>query len=126
VLISSRRVVSFGMIGLANTIAYAAISIALVLCGMNALLASLFAYALCALWSYWANARFTFESRAPHAVAAPRFLGMTIVSGSIATVILFMIRKLGFPVEMSLVLTSVALPMANYAAAEFFVFRSQA
>lgn len=124
--VSLRRVVSFGMIGVANTIAYAAISIAFVRGGMNALVASLIAYALCALWSYWTNARFTFESRAPHAVAAPRFLGMTIVSSSIATVILFMIRKLGFPVEMSLVLTSLALPIANYAAAELFVFRSHA
>lgn len=124
--VSSRRVVYFGMIGLANTIAYVVISIAFVRCGMNAFVASLFAYALCALWSYWMNASFTFEARAPHAVAAPRFLGITVVSSSIATVILFMTQKLGFPVEISLVLTSLALPIANYVAAEFFVFRSHA
>lgn len=125
-LVSSRRVVYFGIIGLANTIAYVVISMAFVRCGMNALVASLFAYALCALWSYWMNARFTFEARAPHGVAAPRFLGISIVSSSIATVILFMARKLGFPVEMSLILTSLAVPIANYVAAEFFVFRSHA
>lgn len=125
-LVSSRRVVYFGMIGLANTIAYIAISIVFVRCGMNALVASLFAYALCALWSYWMNASFTFDARAPHGVAAPRFLGITIVCSSIATVILFMTRKLGFPVEMSLVLTSLALAIANYVAVEFFVFRSHA
>ncbi|MEJ0052957.1 MAG: GtrA family protein [Methylovirgula sp.] len=117
---------SFGMIGLINTIAYAAISIAFVHCGINAIVASLFAYLLCALWSYWTNARFTFESRAPHAVAAPRFLGMTILSGGIATTILFVLHKIGVSIEMALVLTSVSVPMANYAAAEFFVFRSPA
>jgi putative flippase GtrA len=126
VSISLRRAVSFGMIGLVNTIAYAAISIAFVRCGVNALLASFLAYALCALWSYWTNARFTFESRAPHAAAAPRFLGVTIVSSSIATAILFTLHKIGFPIEISLMLTSVAVPMANYAAAEFFIFRSPA
>jgi putative flippase GtrA len=126
VLISPRRVMSFGMIGLVNTIAYAVFSIAFVRCGINALVASLFAYALCALWSYWTNARFTFESRAPHAAAAPRFLIMTIVSGSVATAILFTLNKIGVSVEMALVLTSMAVPMANYLAAEFFVFRSPA
>lgn len=93
---------------------------------MNTLLASLFAYALCALFSYWANARFTFESRAPHEIAAPRFIGTTVVSSVMATTILLMIRRLGAPIEMSLILTGMALPMANYVAAEFFVFRSRA
>ena len=66
------------------------------------------------------------SSRAPHAAAAPRFLIMTIVSGSVATAILFTLNKIGVSVEMALVLTSMAVPMANYLAAEFFVFRSPA
>ncbi len=85
------RILSFGIIGVTNTVAYAAICMALIRCGLSSVSASLLAFAVCCPWSYWANARFTFRSRAAHATAVPRFLGMTTASAFVAAAIPFIV-----------------------------------
>jgi putative flippase GtrA len=117
------RILSFGIIGATNTVAYAAICAVLLRCGVPAVAASLLAYTVCCPWSYWANARFTFGSRAAHAVAAPRFLATTMVSACIAVAIPFiMTDRLGFSAVVSVALTCAAVPLVSYAVAELYVF----
>lgn len=83
--VRSRRLVRFGMVGLANTLLDAGVFGLLVQVGAGLIAANLTGWAVGACLSFWANGRWTFRASAtPPLLRFARF----IVTGAVASLIL--------------------------------------
>jgi putative flippase GtrA len=119
-----QRIARFTVVGLAAMAAYAVVATALGFAGLRpAWLASGFAYAIAAIWSYVGHRRFSFRSDAPHAVAGPRFVVATLTGQGLAVLLPALITDLGGrPVLWSTVAVCLVCPAVSFALNNWFVF----
>jgi putative flippase GtrA len=118
------RILRFTAVGLAAMAAYAAIVTTLAALGLRPQwLASGCAYALAAIWSYVGHRRFSFRSDAPHAVAAPRFVIVTLTGQALAIAIPAVVTDLaGHPGHVATVLVCLICPAVSFLLNSSFVF----
>lgn len=118
------RLVRFGLIGAATTLLYAGLAW-LFGRGLHwpAALASAAAYGACATLSYWGHRKLTFRSREPHRVALPRFAATTAGGYAAALAVPVVLGAFGFGFELAILLTCLAIPLANFVVLDRLVFR---
>ncbi len=121
------RLVRFGLVGGVSTVIYAAFAwIFTVSLGMPAVLGSILAYCLAAVFSYNAHRRVTFRSDRPVAEEAPRFAGISLAGWIVAIISpLILTNGWGLPPVVAIVFASVAVPIMSFVGLERFVFRSR-
>jgi putative flippase GtrA len=118
------RLLRFTAVGLTAMAAYAVIVTALAAFGVGPQwLASGCAYAIAAVWSYAGHRRFSFRSDAPHAVAGPRFVIVTLAGQALAIAIPAVITDLaGHPGHVATVLVCLICPAVSFLLNSSFVF----
>ena len=121
------RVARFAGVGAAATAIYAILAWGLTfLAGIPATAASVAAYAMAAVFSYFGHKRVTFRSGRPHAREVPRFVAATAIGLALAVAFpLIFTDRLHWPRLVAIVLTCIAVPAANYLILEFLVFGSR-
>jgi putative flippase GtrA len=117
----------FALIGAASTLVYAAgaslLSSHRIGPGLAAVLASCVAYAFAALFSYAGHKYFTFVSDGAHSFEAPRFAMVTATGlGFSALVPAILVDGLGQPPILPILITCIAIPLANYFLLRHWVF----
>lgn len=117
-------VLRFAAVGVASTLLYAGLALAATaLLPGPAAVAALAAYALAAVFSYTAHRRFTFRSDRPHAEAAPRFVGLSLVGWGIAAAAPALETDwAGLPPVMPIATTVVLVPLVNFVLMRRMVF----
>jgi putative flippase GtrA len=126
--LASARLSRFALVGLASTILYAAITWTVTReLGVPAAVASLFAYALSAMFSYMAHRTFTFRATGRHVESAPVFAGISIVGYLVSTAVpLVLTDMLGAPLGLTILITCLPVPILSYFAMGRFAFRTAA
>ena len=119
------RRVRFGFVGGAATLIYAAFAwIFTVPLGLPAVVGSILAYFLGAVFSYAAHRNVTFRSDRPVAEEAPRFAGISFAGWIVAIISpLILTNAWGLPPIVEIVFASVAVPIMSFIGLERFVFR---
>lgn len=120
------RVLRFAAVGLASTLLYAAGATALTH-GPDPLLGaaagSFLAYSCCAVFSYLGHKLFTFGSGGAHGAEAPRFLLLTGFGLAFSFAVPALLSGcLGFAPVVSVLVTTVAVPLLNYLVLSSWVF----
>ncbi len=115
----------FVLVGLAATGIYLAAALALGLVpGIAPVAASVGAYAIAAVFSYWGHKRLTFRSSGSHAHEAPRFLLTTALGlGTSVIMPLLLTERLGLPSPVAVLVVCMAIPVLNYLILNAWVFR---
>ena len=117
----------FLLIGVVATCLYTVVALCLSASGLSVALASLAAYLIAAPFSYVGHKYFTFGSDRAHRFEAPRFIAVTVVGITVSLVMpAIMSGRLGLPVQVSIVLTSLLIPIANYLVLRGWVFHAGA
>jgi len=121
------RLVRFGMVGGLATVIYAVFAWAFtVWLGLPAVVGSILAYCLGAIFSYLAHRTITFRSDRPIAEEAPRFAGISFAGWIVAIISpLVLTNAWGLPPIVAIVFASVAVPIMSFIGLERFVFRSR-
>jgi putative flippase GtrA len=89
--------------------------------------ASVAAYALAAIFSYFGHKRVTFRSDRPHGHEIPSFVASTGIGLLLATAApLICTDRLHWPRMIAIALTCVAAPVTNFVLLEFLVFGRRA
>ncbi len=119
------RFVRFGLVGGVSTLIYGICAWCFtVLLGMPAVVGSILAYLLGAVFSYTAHRRVTFRSDRPVAEEAPRFAGISFAGWIVAIISpLVLTNAWGLPPIVAIVFASVAVPVLSFIGLERFVFR---
>jgi putative flippase GtrA len=119
------RLIRFGVVGVGCAALYAALAWGLTtIGGMSPVAASVAAYSVAGVASYLGQKLFTFQSDAPHADAAPRFLAVFLVGIAIATAApLLMTERMHLPPLAAIVFTCGVVPLVNYGVLGSLVFR---
>ena len=119
------RLVRFGLVGGMSTVIYAVFAwIFTVVLTMPAVVGSILAYCLAAVFSYNAHRRVTFRSDRPVAEEAPRFAGISFAGWIVAIISpLILTNGWGLPPIVAIVFASVAVPIMSFIGLERFVFR---
>jgi putative flippase GtrA len=122
------RLVRFTIVGLGAMAAYAVIATALTFAGLRpAWLASGAAYALAAIWSYVGHRRFSFRSDAPHQVAGPRFVAVTLTGQALAIALPALISDAGgLPQAYATLAVCIVCPGVSFLMNSFYVFADRA
>jgi putative flippase GtrA len=118
------RLARFTVVGLAAMAAYALIVTALNMAGLKpAWLASGMAYATAAIWSYFGHRRISFRSDAPHKVAGPRFVLVTLTGQGLAIAIPAIVSDWGgWPSAYATLAVCVICPGVSFILNSGFVF----
>jgi putative flippase GtrA len=118
------RLLRFGSVGVASTLIYAALGWSLTVgARLGAAPASVLAYALACVFSYFGHKGFTFRSSAAHAVEAPKFIAAAAVGLAIASAApLILTDGLHLPPIVAIAFTCVAVPAINYLILDLIVF----
>jgi putative flippase GtrA len=118
------KLLRFTMVGLAAMAAYAIAVTALAALGLRPQwLASGLAYAIAAIWSYIGHRRFSFRSDAPHAVAGPRFVVVTLTGQALAIAIPALITDVaGYPGHVATLAVCLVCPAVSFLLNSSFVF----
>jgi putative flippase GtrA len=126
--LAAARLSRFAAVGLASTVLYAVITWTVTTeLGVPAAAASLFAYAVSAMFSYTAHRSFTFRATGPHVESAPVFAGISIVGYLVSTAVPFiMTDMLGAPLSLTILITCLPVPILSYFAMGRFAFRTAA
>ncbi|MEM1376671.1 MAG: GtrA family protein [Pseudomonadota bacterium] len=86
-------------------------------------LIAIIAYSLCAIYSYLAHKRFTFQNADAHSLTGPRFVLTTGLGLITAIAIAFLAgTMLGFSAVVVASLTAIAVPILNLVLLDKFVF----
>ncbi len=119
------RIIRFGLVGAASTVIYAVLAwIFTVPLALPAVVGSILAYCIAAVFSYNAHRRLTFRSVRPVAEEAPRFAGVSFVGWIVAIISpLILTNAWGLPPLVAIVFASVAVPIMSFIGLERFVFR---
>jgi putative flippase GtrA len=119
------RLVRFGLVGGVSTVIYAVFAwIFTVQIGMPAVIGSILAYCLAAIFSYTAHRRVTFRSNRPIAEEASRFAGISFAGWIVAIISpLILTNAWGLPPLVAIVFASVAVPIMSFIGLDRFVFR---
>lgn len=112
----ARRPARFALVGGAATLIYAGLTwTAAAAYGVPVPLASPAAYGVAAGWSYLGHRGLTFRGSQPHPRARLRFLALTLVGYAVAFLVpVLMDRVPGGRPEAAILLTCLAVPLANY------------
>jgi putative flippase GtrA len=118
------RLVRFTFVGLGAMAAYAVVVTLLALAGVRPQwLASGLAYAIAAIWSYVGHRRFSFRSDAPHAVAGPRFIIVTLTGQALAIAIPALVTDIGGrPAHVATLAVCIVCPAVSFILNGSFVF----
>jgi putative flippase GtrA len=119
------RVVRFGLVGITATALYALIAFLLtfVIPG-SAAIASLIAFSLSGVFSYFGHRRFTFQSHDNVKRSASRFACVNAFAyGVSAAIPLIVTDTLAYRPEASIALVCIVIPVMNYLLLNWFVFR---
>jgi putative flippase GtrA len=118
------RLVRFTFVGLGAMAAYAVVVTLLTLAGVRPQwLASGLAYAIAAIWSYVGHRRFSFRSDAPHAVAGPRFVIVTLTGQALAIAIPATMTDFGgWPSHAATLAVCIVCPAVSFILNSSFVF----
>ncbi len=119
------QLMRFGLVGASCSVLYAGLAWSLtVLGGLPAIGASVFAYAICGVCSYFGQKLFTFRSAAPHAEALPRFLAVFLVGVSVAALAPMLLTDwMRLPPLVAIVFAGAVVPAINYGVFSLLVFR---
>ncbi|MBN9553158.1 MAG: GtrA family protein [Alphaproteobacteria bacterium] len=119
------RLFRFAAVGVTSTLCYAITALFLTAKLHYATIeASVAAYAIAALLSYFGHRVITFRSTGDHAREAPRFGALMLCGYALALAIpLFFAQLLGWPPSASILITCIAIPLVNYMLMARVVFR---
>jgi len=114
----------FGLVGVGCSVLYASLAWSLTVLGaLPAIAASVTAYSIAGVFSYFGQKLFTFRNAAPHAEAAPRFLASFVLGVGIATCApLVLTDRLGLPPLIAILFTCGVVPVINYGVLSLLVF----
>jgi|SRR5688572_28017817 putative flippase GtrA len=119
-------VMRFGLVGLSATAIYAVLASVLMSrewIGLSAVRSSVAAYAVAALFSYFAHKTVTFMSRGRHRMEAPRFLLLTATGLAVAYCAPALLTgMLGLPGIVPVLVTCIAIPVLNLVVLGRWVF----
>lgn len=123
-----RRLVSFAIVGGFTTLLYAGLAALFSLqWHWPAVLGSAVAYTICALVSYAGNRIVTFQSAAPVAAEASRFVLTSIFGYTLAALIPLVLTDIAkFDATISICAVCITIPAANYIILSRFVFARSA
>jgi len=122
------KLVRFGVVGIGCAGLYAVLAWTLTAsAGLASVPSSMVAYAVAGVVSYAGQKLFTFQSGAPHAEAAPRFVAVFLVGIAIATAApLLLTERLHLPPVIAIIFTCGVVPLINYGVLGRLVFRETA
>ncbi len=119
------RLVRFGVVGVGATFVYAIV--AYILAGVfprSAALASLIAFSISGVVSYYGHRLFTFKSGGSHARSAPRFVGVNLLAYGFSAAIPWILSDwLGYRPTISIAIVCIVIPVMNYLLLNLFVFK---
>jgi putative flippase GtrA len=120
----SMRLFRFTGVGIASTLCYAIVALALTSwIHRPAVEASVVAYAIAALLSYFGHRIITFRSKGDHLREAPRFGVLVLCGYALALVIPLLFGRVpNWPPVASILVTCIAIPLANYVLMARIVF----
>jgi putative flippase GtrA len=123
---SIQRVFWFGTVGALSTALYAALTwVSATQLALPAAVSSLISYAIAAGVSYTGHRLLTFRFDTPHHQALSRFIVVSIIGYVTAFAIPGFVEViLQGPIELSIAITCVAIPIMNYLALSRLVFRA--
>jgi len=116
----------FGGVGALSTAIYAVTTWLLAKqLALPAVIASCAAYTAAALVSYFGHRRLTFRSGRPHRESGSRFVALSLVSYAIASLTPALVSgRLHAPIELSIAIVCVLVPVLNYVVLSLVVFRA--
>lgn len=125
----SLRLSRFAAIGAAATLIYAVaafcLSGGLGITILPAAPASLAAYFIAAIFSYWGHKYVTFLSGGAHVFEAPRFLALTALGLGFAWLLpTILVDGAGLPPAVPIAVTCILVPIVNYVVLDRWVFAS--
>lgn len=119
----SAVVAIFGSVGVAATLCYLLIVSGLTaLSGLSPAKASVVAYLICTILSYYGHKHLSFASKRADAVAVPRFLASAVIGLAMAWLVPAVGDDLGWPAAVSFVLICVLVPGLNFVLLSRWVF----
>jgi putative flippase GtrA len=117
------RVVRFGMVGAASTLAYMALALLGEALGMAVVVASVAAYSLCIPFAYLGHRHLTFGSDRPHREAASRFVALNLLGLGVSAAAPWLLCDLaGLPAVAGVFTAAILVPLASFAGQSLFVF----
>jgi putative flippase GtrA len=121
--VDSSEITRFGLVGIAATVLYATLALALTHWFFASVPASLIAYAAAATFSYLAHKSITFFSTGAHRLEAPRFVVLTAVGIAIAFAApLILTDMLALRPIFAVLLTCLLVPVVNFVVMDRWVF----
>ena len=122
-----RRIAGFVLVGGSATVIYATLAWAAATgFGLSMPLASPLAYGLAALWSFFGHRVLTFRGASPHPRTRTRFMALALSGYAIAFAVPAIVDGFfGGRPEASILLTCLAIPLANYFVLSRYVFRER-
>ncbi|MFN5511944.1 MAG: GtrA family protein [Burkholderiales bacterium] len=120
-----KRLLRFGLVGLAATAVHLAVLAALIRwCGWAVLWANSLAFCAAFLMSFSGNYRWTFRARIDRAIALRRFLITSVAGFGLNTAVLaFMVHGMSMPALPSGMVAALLMPVFAYVASRVWVFR---
>ena len=114
----------FGSVGITATLLYLCLALLLQwTCALSAVLASVMAYAIAALFSYFAHRNFTFGATNSHATAMPRFTVTTVCGLALSLALPLLLHDwLGLPGYVPFIAVCVLVPVINLVVLRLWVF----
>lgn len=120
-----RKLVRFGIAGLAATVIYFLLFLAIdAATGMNPTLSSVLAYCLALIFSYFAQSRFVFLVTNDTAAQTGRFIASSALGLTISVVALEVSQTAGWPNWVGSAIVCVSIPVLNFLMMNFWVFCS--
>lgn len=121
-LARSPQFLRFFLVGVANTLVHAAtLSIEVELFHLNVVLANMGAFLVANLFSYFTNARVTFDAK-PSVRSYAKFFAASLLGLSLTLLISWITDYLGFHYMEGFLVIVVLVPLISFFAVKFFVF----
>jgi len=120
------RVVRFGMVGAASTLAYMVLALLGEALGMAVVVASVAAYTLCIPFAYLGHRHLTFGSDRPHREAVSRFVALNLLGLGVSAAAPWLLCDLaGLPAFAGVFTAAILVPLASFAGQSLFVFPTE-
>ena len=123
------QIVRFGVVGLCATVLYVTLAFffATTFSRWPSAFSAFAAYVVAGLFSYLAHKLFTFASDGDHAREAPRFVAVSAAGFGLAALLPLVLHDvMGLSLAIPVLLTAVIVPVMNFVALRWFVFRRPA
>lgn len=124
--VQPRELTSFASIGILATLLYAFLAwLAIDLWQLQPAVGSVLAYICSATFSYLGHRYLTFRSKSKPAAEIRRFIFLTFVGITASTLLMQIGSEINVPSLALIVAITICIPVINYAALKFWVFRQQ-